>query len=54
MKRAGTYAVKAMLQYRDGQRANETMQSVAGALELDEIEALAAYFETLAKKNVTR
>jgi cytochrome c553 len=38
--------VEAVKAYRDRKRANAVMQSVAGGLKDDEIEALAAYFAT--------
>jgi cytochrome c553 len=38
---------EAMRQYREGERRNPTMQSVARSLGPEEIEALAAYFASL-------
>lgn len=39
--------VEALLAYKTGERDNQVMRSVAGALGLEEIAALAAYFATL-------
>jgi len=38
------YLIQALLEYRDEVRENETMRSIAGALNDEEIAALAAYF----------
>jgi cytochrome c553 len=41
--------VKALKEYRDKSRSNNVMQNVAGKLVDDDIEALAAYYSSLAK-----
>jgi cytochrome c553 len=41
--------VKALKEYRDKTRPNNVMQNVAGKLVDDDIEALAAYYSSLAK-----
>jgi cytochrome c553 len=41
--------VKALKEYRDKTRSNNVMQNVAGKLLDDDIEALAAYYSSLAK-----
>jgi cytochrome c553 len=41
--------VKALKEYRDKTRPNNVMQNVAGKLQDDDIEALAAYYSSLAK-----
>jgi cytochrome c len=41
--------VKALREYRDKTRSNNVMQNIAGKLKDDEIEALAAYYSSLAK-----
>lgn len=40
--------VDALLAYKNGDRDNQVMRSVAGAFGLEEIAALAAYFATIA------
>jgi len=44
--REASHLINALLEYRDKQRSNETMQSIAGALSDEEIAALAAYFSS--------
>lgn len=39
--------VALMITYRDKQRDNQVMQTIAGRLSQEEIEALAAYYESL-------
>jgi len=41
------YLILALLEYQDDKRINETMRSVAGALQNEEIGALALYFSGL-------
>lgn len=41
--------IKALKEYRDKTRANNMMQNIAGKLKDDEIEALAAYYSSLAR-----
>ncbi len=42
-----SYLIDALIQYRNKTRENETMRSVAGVLNNEEIAALAAYFSAL-------
>ncbi len=46
---AAAEVTKALKEYRDKTRANNVMQNIAGKLKDDEIEALAAYYSSLAK-----